>query len=363
EGQPLANEIIPCANGLLHTSTRTLLPPDPKLFSLNALPVAFNSKAKKPRGWLKFLKELFGTDKESIELLQELFGMLLIQDTRFQKIFLMVGPKRSGKGTIARILRELIGEDNTVSPTLSDLSRHFGLQPLIGKQLAVITDARLGYHTDVKDVIERLLSISGEDAITIDRKNKDAWSVMLSTRFLILTNEFPRLVDASGAMASRFIPLILTRSFYGKEDLELTERLLKERPGILNWALEGLERLKERGRFVLPEASKEAVIDLEGLGSPIKDFIEERYIQGPGKIADTGFVYKDYANWAVENGARPGLKSIFGRDLKAAFPEIKKVRIKRQGKRVHVYEGIAPRRDNPMWAYFKELEPRVEPRY
>ena len=355
KGRPPANEIIPCANGLLHISTRTLLLPDPRLFTLNVVPVAFNPKARKPKAWLKFLKELFGTDKQSIELLQEIFGLLLIQDMKFQKVFLMVGPKRSGKGTIARVLRALIGPCNTVNPTLSGLSTNFGLQPLISKQLAVITDARLGYHTDGKVVTERLLSISGEDAITIDRKNKLAWSGMLSTRFLILTNELPRLADASGALASRFTPLILNRSFYGKEDLKLTKKLLEDLPGILNWALDGLERLEERGHFILPKSSQEAVYDLEDLGNPIKAFIEERYEWGPGKRASVAAVYVDYSQWAEENGTKPAPKSIFGRDFKAAHPEIKKIRINKDGKRFNVYEGIAPRQDHPRLWYFPEL--------
>ena len=59
----------------------------------------------------------------------------------------------------------------------------------------------------------------------------------LETRFVILTNELPRLTDASGALASRFITLVLTESFYGREDLGLTDKLAGELPGILNWAL------------------------------------------------------------------------------------------------------------------------------
>ena len=57
---------------------------------------------------------------------------------------MMVGPKRSGKGTIARVLRKLIGERNVAGPTLSSLGGPFGLQPLLGKSGAIISDARQG---------------------------------------------------------------------------------------------------------------------------------------------------------------------------------------------------------------------------
>ena len=99
---------------------------------------------------------------------------------------------------------------------------NFGLAPLIGKRLAIISDARLSGRADQHAIAERLLSITGEDALTIDRKYAPAWTGRLHTRFLILSNELPRLADASGALAGRFILLSLTESFYGREDQGLT---------------------------------------------------------------------------------------------------------------------------------------------
>ena len=58
--------------------------------------------------------------------------------------------------------------------------KKFGLAPLIGKPLAFITDARLGSRSNQAAITERLLSISGEDAQTIDRKHIDAWTGRLS---------------------------------------------------------------------------------------------------------------------------------------------------------------------------------------
>ena len=92
-------------------------------------------------------------------------------------------------------------------------------------------------------VAERLLAISGEDTLTIDRKYREPATLQLPTRIVVLSNELPRLADASGALASRFVTLVSSRSFYGKEDTGLTEKLLAELPGILNWALDGAERL------------------------------------------------------------------------------------------------------------------------
>ena len=127
---------------------------------------------------------------------------------------------RSGKGTIARVLTRMLGQANVSAPTLASLGQNFGLAPLIGKQLAIIADARLGGRTDQHGIAERLLSISGEDYLTVDRKYLPAWTGRLPARFMILTNELPRLSDASGALAHRFVVLRLTESHYGREGWE-----------------------------------------------------------------------------------------------------------------------------------------------
>jgi putative DNA primase/helicase len=52
-------------------------------------------------------------------------------DTSLQKLLMVVGPKRSGKGTIGRVLTGLLGVHNTAAPTLASLTTNFGLAPLI----------------------------------------------------------------------------------------------------------------------------------------------------------------------------------------------------------------------------------------
>ena len=122
--------------------------------------------------------------------LQEIFGLMLIANTSYQKIFLIIGPKRSGKGTIGRVLRRLIGTDNIACPTMASLGGEYGLWPLIDKRVAIISDARV-HSQDAQKVAERLLSISGEDGINTNRKYQSFWVGQLGARFLIMSNRPP----------------------------------------------------------------------------------------------------------------------------------------------------------------------------
>ena len=167
----------------------------------------------------------------------------------------LIGPIRAGKGTIARMLTKLVGKGNVAGPTLASLGTNFGLSPLLGKPLAIISDARLGSapsHT----VVERLLSITGEDMLTIDRKYREPYTGRLPTRFVMVSNELPRFTDSSGAIATRMLILQLTKSFLDREDRTIESRLVPDMPGILNWALDGLDRLTRNGRFTVPESSR-----------------------------------------------------------------------------------------------------------
>lgn len=339
---PKPESLLACANGLLDLRYRKLVDPTPRLFATTAIGAAWLPDAEPPQRWLAFLESMWGEDKESIRALQQMFGYLLTSDTSQQKMFAIIGPKRSGKGTIARILKALLGDDAVVNPTLQSLERPFGLAPLVGKTVAIIGDARLGGQSDQAQVVERLLSISGEDPLSIDRKNRDPINVRLRTRVLLLSNELPRLYDSSGAIASRFLILQTARSFYGEEDTQLEQKLLAELPGIFRWAVDGLEDLQEAGRFCSPLASERAIEELESLSAPLRVFVRDCCVIAPALQVEIPALYERYQQWCKDNGRdKPANRQIFGRDLHTSFPHLTESQPRRpDGKRIRVYQGI-----------------------
>lgn len=330
-------ELLPCKSMTLHVPTQTVLLPTPALFVQNALSFDYDATAPEPVRWNSFLTELWGDDVEQINLLQDWFGYCLIADTSQQKAMLMVGPRRSGKGTIARILKELVGVRNVAGPTTGSLTGPFGLQPLLGKSLAIVSDARfVGEHIPV--LVERLLCITGEDTVTVERKYLTSVTMKLPVRFMFLTNELPRFNDASTALAGRFMVLRLTKSFYGNENTNLTNELLAELPGILLWALMGWLRLRDRGRFLEPESSRVAVQDIEDLSSPVQAFVRERCVVGVGHRVLVETLYEEWRSWCTADGRTScTTKQMFGRDLAAAIPG---VTTRRGSEHVRFYDGI-----------------------
>lgn len=229
------------ANGLLDVEGQRLIPHTPLFFNQTSVPFDFDPNAPKPQRWLSFLDQLWPNDPAAINVLGEWFGYVISGRTDLHKILLMVGPPRGGKGVIARILTALIGRQNVAGPTLNSLGGEFGLAPLIGKSLAIISDARFaGKNSNI--VVERLLSISGEDTLTVNRKYRDQWTGKLPCRLHVISNELPRLGDASTAIVGRIVLLLLSNSWLGKENHDLELNLSVELSSILNWSLSGLHR-------------------------------------------------------------------------------------------------------------------------
>ncbi len=342
---PDPRNLLPFPSGTLDLTTNKVLSPTPALFNINAIDFDYDPEPEPPERWIRFLEQLWGDDLESIELLQEWMGYCLVADTSQQKMLLMVGPKRSGKGTIGRVLSRLVGAANVVGPTTSSLAGNFGLQPLIGKSLAIVSDARFSGE-NVGVVVERLLCISGEDTLTVDRKFLGSLTMKLPTRFMFLTNELPRMNDASGALAGRFVILRLVNSFYGQENHQLTQELMEELPGILVWAIEGLKRLRERGHFVQPQAVADAVQEMEDLASPVMAFVRDECEVAVGHRTWVDDMYSAWKRWCESDGRNmASTKAVFGRDLAAAVPGVVCRRHSIQGR---FYDGISLRNGGGM---------------
>ncbi|MEE9294582.1 MAG: phage/plasmid primase, P4 family [Phycisphaerae bacterium] len=336
--------LIAMDNGLLDldavlTGTAKLLPHTPKWFSPLALPYDFVPDAECPV-WFRAMDAIFEGDEERVDLLGEWFGYCLTDDTRYHAIILMEGPPRSGKGTVLRTLQRVIGEDNCVAPRLSALSERFGLWSLLGKRVAICPDAHLGHGDRAMSVLEILKSISGEDAIDIDRKMLPPITARLRVRFALAVNELPKFGDNANALESRVLILPFRQSFVGREDRHLDDKIATESPGIFRWAIEGLHRLRARGRFTRPQMAAEVESDFARLVSPIRAFIEDRCIVEPTATVDRDELWAAWSLWCEESGHLRGSRELLGARLRAVLPSLGTTRPRTDAGRMRLYVGI-----------------------
>jgi putative DNA primase/helicase len=359
-----ADQLIAFPNGLLDLRDNRLHPIDPAFFSTASLGFDYVAHAPKPTQWLLFLNQIFADEEEQIELLQEIFGYLLTTDVSLEKAFLLLGPKRSGKGTMMGVLRLLLAVTAVIGPSLRSLGGDFGLEPLIGKQLAIIDDLREVAAKDQGIIIENILKITGRGIFTIGRKYKAAWTGTLPIKLVIISNVMPKFGDDSAALASRFISLTTRVSFLGREDPNLLrDKLTPELLGVFHWALEGLRRLRARGYFVETDTSKEAGDRLANLGSPARAYIAEDCVLDPDAHVEKRVLYEDWQLYAKENDLFPGTLDKFCEAIYAATGgAVRSGRPMINGKQVHCCMGIRLRvpADDKDNAYSKYAETQAK---
>jgi len=360
EGEDDPKKYIPFQNGLLDiekylAGETKIVEHTPDLVSLYVLPYDFDPDAT-CRRWLNFLDEVFQGDEESIRLLQEWFGYCLTADVSLQKLMTFVGLPRSGKGTTARVLRDLIGCENVTAFDLYRLLDKFSMSALRAKQLAVVGEVELTAAREKARILEKLKSVTGNDPQIMECKGIDVKeSAVLPTRFLISCNQMPHLHDVSGALEARMLLLKFNRTFAGNENPNLANELLPELSGIANWAIRGLSRLRNSS-WSKPATSteakkafrKESSIPLAFLQeccmvqadwlTPLTPDVEPLHDDGHTTRKDLAAVFR---LWAQEEEI-DATYHWFGRDVKAIIPQLggeKRVTI--NGKRVRVVQGIA----------------------
>ena len=130
--------------------------------------------------------------------------------------------------------------------------------------------------------------------------------------------------------------LLMSNSFFGREDQGLTDRLLKELPGILNWSLDGWKGLKARGYFVQPDSAAAAQQDFEDLGSPIGAFIRDCCTLSPTATCRPDELYARWLSWCGEqNIMHVGTVQTFGRDLRSVVAALKTVKHRNRSTGTH----------------------------
>ena len=291
------SDILVCKNGALRISTRELVKHRPEHYATSMVPYDYGPEAV-PVMWRYFLKH---TVPVAAAFLQEFAGYALTTDTSHELAVWLQGPRGSGKSTFVAGLQAMLGHRAGVLG-LADLERsRFTLADLPGKTLVVAREQPAAYlaSTDVLDTI-----ISGEP-LQVERKYRDPYAVIPHAKVCWAMNELPRVANATSGIFRRVKVVTFPELPEDQRDPEVKRQIETEGAGILNWALEGLQRLKERGHFDIPQSVQDATAEFEESNDVPAAFLESECVREEGSKVTGQSLYNAYDHWCDTNNHKP----------------------------------------------------------
>jgi P4 family phage/plasmid primase-like protien len=316
------------------------LPHSPNWFSPICLPYDLNPEAECPT-WERVLWQNLEGDVERISILQEWAGLLLTHDTSYQKFMVLEGEGSNGKSVYCAGLVALLGRANVSHVPLEQFGQRFTLATTLGR-LANIA-AECGELDRVSEGY--LKSFTSGDRMMFEKKGLQPFEAMPTARLLLSANNRPRFSDRSSGLWRRMIVIPFNREvppeerILGMDKPEWWEKS-GELPGIFCWAVLGLCRLRQQGRFTDSKLCQDTLDQYRNEVNPARNFLSNNCRENDSAATSCNDLYDRYAKWCHGNGYHPLGEALFGKEVKRVFKTADKKRLGGRGDRFTAYQHL-----------------------
>ena len=344
ETMPCEENVVHTANGYYHFKEGKFYPK--RVHCLHRLPVDYNPDAPEPERWLKFLGELLY--EEDLETFQQFMGYCLLPVTYGQKMMIITGRGGEGKSRIGVVMKALLGENMNQGSLAKVETSPFARADLEHALLMVDDDLRLEALSSTNNI---KAIVTAENPMDLERKGVQSYQGRLTCRFMAFGNgTLQALHDRSHGFFRRQILLeARERPRERKDDPLLAAALLREREGILLWAIEGLERLTENDyAFTMSRRARDNLLRSMEQSNSAFDFMNSRGYIRFAQEESISFrqLYEIYLDWCTDNGTRGLSRQSFAQYLNQNQQSLgitysRTVPLS-PGRRVRGYQGIAP---------------------
>lgn len=311
--------VLNLRNGTLDLNTIELKPHNRNDYLTYTLDYEYDPSALAPR-FERFVSEVFvkeGTvdaDLELCQLFQEALGYSLTPDTKHEAMFWLVGDGGNGKTVAITVIQWLLSE-MACSVDFSTIGQqgNYDLADVQGKRVIFSTESERGQKAS-EGYIKRIVSgerINARAIYGVPFEFKSTAKVWWGM------NDKPLIRDTSNAIWRRLKLIPFNRTFTEQDkDPELLQKLEAEKSGILNFALDGLRRLRDRGRFPEAAAAVKALNEYRHESNPVAQWRSERTCDTTTADTPAKALYEDYKLWSDSTGRQALNIMNFGRELK-----------------------------------------------
>jgi putative DNA primase/helicase len=286
-------------------------------------------------------------------MLQEFVGYCLHHwDLSYKKALIIFGPTDAGKSVFLDVVQALFRGDD--SPATSSTSIQYLANQRWGPARLVNTAVNIRNDRSAETIQNagKVKELITGDNLDAERKRKPVFKFAPTAKHLFAANRAPDRSTDDEAFWNRWLTAVFPESI-PRQDQHLTDDLLAELPGILNWAIEGHQRLMSNGRFTdepLPFQNRDK---WERYGNSIEQWFTEFAEQEPDEVtpkwttdAGTLGAYDSYKANARSNGLEMETDQTFTAELKQR-EGIRKGKFTVDGRQRQAYRGFRLTDDAP----------------
>jgi P4 family phage/plasmid primase-like protien len=297
-------------SGLFNPDTMEIRPLKPEDYATHRVECDYDPKAKCPL-WLQFLADCL-PNKKTIEIVQEFFGAALIErkPREMTRAMVLFAPPNTGKSNLLNVFAGLLSDSPNTTP-FDALENAHGTVDFLRPAPWVLHEAFDQSKWHFSAIAKALLS--GDD-VQVNVKNGPLVTHKFRQAIAWGTNFPPQFKDTSDAMRHRLMIIKLHHTFDPENPVGVAREAQKrgydristmildnERPGLLNWALEGLIRLRQRGHFEQTEEMSEAMHEVRLESNIVAGMLEDMVTYDPDCMVATANFHAAFATWWREN--------------------------------------------------------------
>lgn len=320
------------ANGVVDIETGEVSDFSPGYNFRSRLPVEYDPEAECPQ-FREFLNEVCPDDK--ISQLQEFVGYCLQPRMNHKKALLLLGPTDGGKSVFLNVLQALFGADSTVNLSVQYLAnQRWGEAELVGRMVNIRHDLD---STDIKNA-GKIKELTAGNPVRAERKNQDPFRFEPRTKHVFAANQPPARSTEDDGFWNRWLTVVFPERIPRQEqDPKLTEKLTTddELAGVLNWAIEGYQRLEGQGRFTNEPTPSDNRHIWQMYGDSVEQFISRRLDQEPDSSVRKDEAYTEYEAFAKSEDMEVVTKTKFTSILKENGASVEQRRFDDGRKRVY----------------------------
>lgn len=304
-------------NGLYDIESRQLIPHDQYVLSTFQFDFDYEPGKNKKPNFDKYITDLCTkqdgqVDYDQMKVLQEYAGFTLsnIPMMRIKRALVLLSSLgNSGKSVFIRLMSSFYGVDKVAPIKLTELTpdNKFILGTLPYCRMIVCDDES---NSTVKDS-SIFKAITGGGVLKVEAKNKQSQPFYFNGGFMFACNGLPYFSDDKGEhLFERLLIIPCEHHIKGKDkDACLDQKLQKELPAIMEWAIEGLHRLIDNGyEFTESEAINRARDEYRKASDNVYRYLVENYeiTQDYNDRISRSDFDRGYMEWAMKaEGVEP----------------------------------------------------------